>query len=153
MSCFPWLLNKQKVTQQQTQLEMTTYDRLWRMHSPRWIARSQCQKCEIDTRREWTAHLVGERDQRFGLKEWGTLSAFLKKCRPITTAVASITSHDCYGLILKHDSTSTLIPDGEIIKLPESAGKPEIGWNTNGGWGHSKMRRWRQNDSEGNGSI
>lgn len=109
----------------------------------------------MDTRldREWTTHLVGERDQRFGLKECGTFSAILKKCHPIATAVASITLPSCYGQILKQHSTSASILDDEIMKLPAKAGKPEISCGTNGGRGHSRMRRRKQNDSEGNNSI
>ncbi|KAI3407496.1 uncharacterized protein J3R85_020952 [Psidium guajava] len=69
------------------------------------IAGSGCQEREMDTRQDESERLI--------------------RHHPVATAVASVTLHSCYGLILKHHLASASALDNEIVKVLESAGKLE----------------------------
>ncbi|KAK3417241.1 hypothetical protein EUGRSUZ_H02977 [Eucalyptus grandis] len=91
------------------------------------MAETGCQEREMDTRQDESERLIrlAKETEDLALKERGTFSPILRKFHPVATAVAAVTLHSCYGLILKQHLTSALVLDSEIRKVLESAGKLE----------------------------
>ncbi|KAF8016548.1 hypothetical protein BT93_H1920 [Corymbia citriodora subsp. variegata] len=91
------------------------------------IAESGCDEHQRDMRQGESERLIwlAKEAEDLALKERGTFSPVLRKCHPIATAVAAVTLHSCYGLILKQHLTLASVLDSEIVKVLESAGKLE----------------------------